>query len=338
MNENHLFRIEAVQHKNHWQQGVLFINTPFNYLVMISGFSILAILIILFIFFAEFSEKLIVSGYLEYSQGLARIYPPKAGIMISSKVYQGMQVKKGDKLFFIDTSYEGLRSANQQALLVQLHKKEQAIKKAIHHRQHQLHLLKPLLDKKYISLSIYNQQQDALTELIASKNQVEMELIQYKQASSYSIRAPITGTMTSTLFKPGQQISPHKPLVTILPKNAQLEATLFIPVKQSGFLDKGSKVVLHYDAFPYERFGSYQAQINFFGETPLMDKDEDKLLKIGQPYYKATAQLASQQVSVYGDSKTLRQGMTFSAVIIGKKRKIWQWILDPLYSFYGDFT
>jgi membrane fusion protein len=41
-------------------------------------------------------------------------------------------------------------------------------------------------------------------------------------------------------------------------------------------------------------------------------------------------------MTIYGEKKKIKHGMTISAVVVGSKRKLWQWILDPLFSFYGD--
>ena len=94
-------------------------------------------------------------------------------------------------------------------------------------------------------------------------------------------------------------------------------------------------MIIRYDAYPYARFGTTKASIREIDQSILTDDEESNPIRIGQPYYKAIAILDKQSVKVYGRDKTIQQGMTLSAVIIGSKRKLWQWILDPLYSFYG---
>lgn len=162
-----------------------------------------------------------------------------------------------------------------------------------------------------------------------------MELIKYRKNSSYVIRSPIDGTISSVIYKAGQYTNLTKPLVTIFPDNTELVAKLFIPVKKSGFLSKKNKIIIRYDAYPYERFGSYQAFISEISQGILTDKDEEKPIRIGEPYYKVTAVLEKQSVTLYGKERKIQNGMTISAVVIGSKRKIWQWILDPIYSVYG---
>ena len=137
--------------------------------------------------------------------------------------------------------------------------------------------------------------------------------------------------------KQGQYTKSAKPLAQIIPVDTEFVAELFIPAKNAGFLNKNNQIFIRYDAYPYEHFGSYQAVIADVSQSIMTDDEEDKPLQIREPYYKVTAKLASQYVRVYGVNKKLQHGMTLSAVIAGSKRKVWQWILDPLYSYYGVF-
>ena len=94
-------------------------------------------------------------------------------------------------------------------------------------------------------------------------------------------------------------------------------------------------MIIRYDAFPYARFGGVGAYIDGISQSILTDVEEDKPIRIGEPYYKVTARLEQQFVRVYGQQKHMRHGMTVTAVIVGSRRKLWQWILDPIYSFSG---
>lgn len=336
--EQSLFRKEVMDSQRNTDYGSVSINTPIQYTVLTLGFSLIVFLILLFVMFAEFSEQFIVTGYLNSTKGIVRVYPNKNGIIIRSTVSPGMSVKKGDSLFFIDTSYEGLDNENHHEVLEQLQKRKRAIEKEITNKTQQLYALKPLLLKKYIALSAYQEKEEELTRLEHQNNLIEMDIIKHQQDNAYTIRAPIDGVISSINYKEGQYTNLSKPLLKILPAEADLVAELFIPVRQSGFLNPDNKIIIRYDAYPYERFGTYKAAISHINQTIMTDEEEEKPLVIGQPYYKIIATLDSQFVTLYGKQKKVQHGMTISAVIIGSKRKIWQWILDPLYSFYGGLV
>lgn len=335
MTEKMLFRTEVFESKRNRNYGSVLVNTPVGYTILTVGFSVLVGLIILFLMFGEFSEKFIVKGYLESTKGVVRVYASKNGVISHCFIKQGDTVKKGDKLFLIDTSDDGLGNKNPHDVLSQLEKKKKSLEDEIEHKKRHLHSLKPLLVKKYIPLATYHTKHDELIALKHQINSVEIEILNYQHNKSYIIRSPIDGVISSVIYQAGQYTNLTKPLMKILPSHADLMAELFIPVRQSGFLRRNNQIIIHYDAYPYARFGAAKASIREISKSVLTDDEEEKPIKIGEPYYKISALLDKQFVSVYGKEKKIQHGMTVSAVIVGSKRKVWQWILDPLYSFYG---
>ncbi len=335
MNEKRLFRSEVVDGQRNRNFGSVSINTPIKYTLLTLFFSILFILVFFFILLGEFSEKFIVKGYLESTKGVARVYPEKNGVVAKCFIHQGDEVKPGDKLFLMTTSYENFGQRPHHGVLEKLEKKKQSIHDEIRDKEQHLEALKPLLVKKYISLSSYHEQHEKLVVLQHQLSSVEVELMNLKHEKSYVVRSPIHGIISSVLYHEGQSINGMKPLMKILPFNADLMAELFVPVRQSGFLKPKNQVMIHYDAFPYARFGASKAIIQEISRSVSIDAEEEKPIHIGQPYYKVSALLNEQYVKVYGVDKKIQHGMTLSAVIIGQKRKVWQWIMDPLYSFYG---
>lgn len=335
MNKKHLFRQEVIESQKNRNYGSVSINTPVRYTLLTMGFSLLVIGIFLFLMLGEFSEKFIVTGYLESTNGIARVYARKSGVIRQCFIKQGEKVKKGASLFLIDTSNEGVEKKSTRDVLSHLEKKKISIEKEIAYKKQHLQSLKKLVEKKYISLTTYDEKHDEFVALKNNKNRVDVEIMNYKQSKSYVIRAPIDGMISSLIYHEGQYINLTKPLVKILPSQTDLVAELFIPVKQSGFLRRDNQVIIRFDAYPYARFGASKARIQEISQSILTDAEEDKPIRIGQPYYKVLATLDKQLVSVYGKQKHLQHGMTLSAVIVGSKRKIWEWIFDPVYSFYS---
>ena len=330
------FRSEMFNDIKNKNYGTVSINVPVKYTVLTSSICSLMVLIILFFIFADYSEKFIVKGFINSTRGIVRVYPNKNGVIVKSWIHQGTQVKKGDTLFLVDTSYDGLSKHGKHAVFDQLTKRYELIEKDINYKKKHLTTLKNLLEKKYIALDLYNQKREELNALIVTKNTIEMDLIKYKQERSYLIRAPIDGVVASVIYQQGQNVNLSKPVLKIIPNNADLIAELFIPVNKSGFLNKKNQVIIRYDAYPSERFGTANGVITDISQSILTDDEDEKPLRIGQPYYKATIKLDTPFVIIYGKQKRIQHGMTLSAVIVGSKKKIWKWVLDPLYSYYGE--
>lgn len=333
MEKNHLFRSEVMEACRNKNYGKVSINTPIHFSCISMGLLLLTVLIILFIGLGEFSEKFIVAGYLESTQGIARVYPHKNGVIVRQYVHQGDEVKKGDDLFLIDTSDDGLRGHHK--VWSALEKRKASLDAEIAYKKQHLQALKPLLEKKFIAESAYHEQHDALLELQLRQNMLVVEMLNYQHEQSYVIRAPIDGLISSLIFQEGQFTQATKPLAKILPDSPELMATLFVPVKYAGFLNHRGQVMVRYDAYPYARFGASMAFIHQISQSILTDEEEDKPIRIGEPYYKVTALLDKPFVTIYGVPKKIQHGMTVTAVVVGSKKKIWQWILDPIYSFYG---
>lgn len=54
-----------------------------------------------------------------------------------------------------------------------------------------------------------------------------------------------------------------------------------------------------------------------------------------EPVYRVLVSLNSQSVLAYGVAEPLRPGMIVDADIMGEKRRIYEWILEPAYSVTG---
>ena len=209
MNQHVLFRQEVIDNKRYAHWGSVFINTPLSYQWVSVVFLALMIALILFIYFGAFSEKYIVSGYVNSRKGVVRVFPSKNGIIKKSHVYQGKKVKKNEVLFIIDTS-DSMTEKQHQGVLSRLNEKKASYLNEINYKSNQLNRLKTLLEQKYISLEAFNQKHEEIVALKNSLNTVDVDLIKYQQSRSYRIKAPICGTITGITYKPGQYVSPAK--------------------------------------------------------------------------------------------------------------------------------
>lgn len=45
----------------------------------------------------------------------------------------------------------------------------------------------------------------------------------------------------------------------------------------------------------------------------------------------------AQAVTAYGKPKPFRPGMVLEADMLSERRKLYEWLLEPLYSFHGTF-
>ena len=79
--------------------------------------------------------------------------------------------------------------------------------------------------------------------------------------------------------------------LSILPTGSLLQAELFVPTRAVGFVRSGQQVRILYDAFPYQRFGSYGGRIIALTRTILTPTDDIGPIALSEPAYKATVAL-----------------------------------------------
>lgn len=261
------------------------------------------------------------------------VHSDLGGRILQSKIEEGEKVKKGDTLFVISMG----EHENSKELLDNLNVRLKNLRREYNLKKAHYKSVSLLYDKQYISASAMRNSESELLDITNKIKLVDLELIKYKQSQYQLIKSPINGIITNIFYKPGQSVQQSKTLLQIIPDNSKLIARIYIPSKDIGFLKKDRLISIKYDAYPAQRFGVYKGAIKEINLTVLTDDDEDKPIKVGQPYYKIKAEIESPYINLYGRKSKLSHGMTLTAVITGDKKKIWQWILDPIYSYYGDF-
>ncbi len=165
------------------------------------------------------------------------------------------------------------------------------------------------------------------------------EIAQLRGNRAHVLVSPLDGQVNSIGFAVGQRASHEQPLMTLLPADSPLEATLLVPVRAAGFLASGQQLHIRYDAFPYQKFGLQQGQILEVTSGTLLPGDQANLpLRIAEPVFRVTALPRVDAVAAYGRDIPLKPGMTLSADIVMEERTLLQWLLEPLLSLRGRMT
>ena len=157
------------------------------------------------------------------------------------------------------------------------------------------------------------------------------------------IRAPQDGVVTAVLSEVGQTVTANAALVSLLPQGAKLQAQLFAPSSAVGFLKPGQTVQLRYQAFPYQKFGHHEARVVQVSRTPLQSADlaalpvpeAMKSSAAAEPMYRLTVALNEQSVRAYGQDQALAAGMQIDADVLIDRRRLIEWIFEPLLSVTG---
>jgi membrane fusion protein len=166
-------------------------------------------------------------------------------------------------------------------------------------------------------------------------SEIEQQLTDVDSRREVAITAPADGTVTTILAEAGQAAAPGSPLLSILPAGAELEAYLLVPTRAAGFIRPAQTVALRYQAFPYQRFGHYLGEVRQVGRTIIQPNETSIPVQVQEPVYRVTVRLPRQHVAAYGQSLALRSGMLLDADVWIDRRRLIEWIFDPLLSVAG---
>jgi len=173
-----------------------------------------------------------------------------------------------------------------------------------------------------------------LAELNQQLSDTDQRILEIGGRRSYTLRAPSSGRVTAIQANRGYRVK-DRPLLTILPDDAQFKAELFLPTRAIGFVKPGQSVLLRYSAFPYQRFGLYKGTIDKVTEVILSPEELHVPVKLEEPVYRVSVTPEKQQISAYGRQFDLQAGMLLEASIILEGRSLGEWLLAPIYSLRG---
>lgn len=175
------------------------------------------------------------------------------------------------------------------------------------------------------------------------RNEIVRELADVAQSQAQNdlqrgtlFRARQGGVVAALLVKTGQMVSAGQPMITILPGDAKLQAQLLIPSRAIGFIAPGNRVILRYEAFPYQKFGQQYGRVSIVSRSALTPAEHSaltgRLPPADQgPLYRVDVELDRQYVSAYAIKESIRPGMALQADVLIERRRLIEWLFEPLF-------
>lgn len=182
-------------------------------------------------------------------------------------------------------------------------------------------------------------------QLSAMRRQISggiQDLAESEAKRTLRVTAPESGIATAVFAEVGQTVDGSRQLMSIVPEGVPLQAELYAPSKAIGFISVNDPVRVRYQAYPYQKFGQYHGQVESISRTTLRASelagitgsvpglDDD-----GEQYYRLRVRLDDQHVTAYGHPQSLHSGMLLDADVLLDSRKLYEWVLEPLYSLTG---
>jgi len=164
-----------------------------------------------------------------------------------------------------------------------------------------------------------------LNELNELKTTIKNQIKTWKE--KYYIIAPINGIITlpssiskDVFIKQGTIVCSIVPISKINFINKKL-ARAMTPIVGIGKIEKGSKVIIRFYAYPYKEYGTLETKVENISLLPIKDKE-------GKAYYDLTIDLPDTLQTNYNKTLLYRPKMSGIALIITKDRTIFERIFD----------
>jgi len=161
---------------------------------------------------------------------------------------------------------------------------------------------------------------------------LEQERVENTARGRLAIVAPVSGIVALQQIKAGQAVQSGQPIMSVLPGDGRLEAELLVPSRAVGFIEPDDKVLLRYQAYPYQKFGHHEGRVSRISRSTLGVTQNGSAT---EPMYRITVALAAQTVSAYGKPEALKSGMLVDGDVLGETRSFFEWVLEPIYSIRG---
>ncbi|HBO5136907.1 HlyD family efflux transporter periplasmic adaptor subunit [Pseudomonas aeruginosa] len=185
-------------------------------------------------------------------------------------------------------------------------------------------------------------QANQLAETRRQLSAVEQDLAESEAKRTLLVTAPESGIATAVLAEAGQTVDSSRPLLSIVPADTPLQAELYAPSKSIGFIRPGDAVLIRYQAYPYQKFGQYHGKVQSISRASISYAELSSMVggvpglgQDGEQLYRLRVTLDDQAVTAYGQPRPLQSGMLLEADILQDTRRLYEWVLEPLYSLTG---
>lgn len=174
--------------------------------------------------------------------------------------------------------------------------------------------------------------QNQLAQLDRDLSAVTVELTESESRRQVVLTAPQAGVVTAATADPGQAVDNRRPLATIVPDGAKLQAELLAPSQAVGFVAPGDRVLIRLAAYPYQTFGQQTGVVQNVTRTALPEwqlNDAAARAPGDEAVYRITVALDTPAYGPQGQELALRPGMRLEADLLQQTRRLYQWAFDP---------
>jgi hemolysin D len=167
----------------------------------------------------------------------------------------------------------------------------------------------------------------------ATKNLVDCSEQLKKAEEKYGLSkiiAPDDGYVSNlSVHTIGGVVTPAQTIMEIVPEHAMLEAEVWVSNKDIGFIQIGQPVELKIETFNFQKYGTIPAMVTTISPNAVDDSEKGRVFKV-------LLQVNKENFEVNGRDMHLGSGMTVSAEIKTRGKKIYEYFLEPFKKYISQ--
>jgi len=178
---------------------------------------------------------------------------------------------------------------------------------------------------------------DVDTKLTEDRKQLLQYTEELKKAGEKNrlarIVAPTEGKVGQlSVHTVGGVVTAAQALMVIVPEDVVLEVEAWVANKDIGFVQMGQQAEVKVETFNFQKFGTIDAQVSEISPDAIVDdKDKNKDMK-----YRVMLSLDKGHVSVSDRDVLLSPGMSVTAEIKIRQKRIIEFFLDPFRKYQSE--
>jgi membrane fusion protein len=160
-----LFRQEALTTQHQTWLGSIQLIRPLSLTLLATLAVLVAVGVVLFLGWAQYTRKAQVVGVLVPEKGVLRLFAPQTGTVLESHALEGKLVKQGDVLFVLAVGRSTEQGDTQAAVQASLSARQQSLQQATRERLALMEAQKTALERQQIDIQREMSQIDAEADL-----------------------------------------------------------------------------------------------------------------------------------------------------------------------------
>lgn len=191
-----------------------------------------------------------------------------------------------------------------------------------------------LQSQEAVASTVAEHDRDIDTKLVEDRKQVagyneELKKAMEKERLSH-ITAPVDGRVTQlATHTVGGVVTEAQAIMVIVPEDATLAVEAWVANKDIGFVHEGQAAEVKIETFSFQKYGTVDAVVSDVSPDAIEDKDKGRV-------YRVMLNLNKNQIQVGDKQVFFGPGMTASAEIKIRQKRIIEFFLDPFRSYQSE--